>query len=333
MILVSIIISNYNYGLFLREAIDSALNQSYPLKEVIVVDDGSVDNSVEILGEYAGRIVSIFKEENTGQASAWNTGFRESQGDIIVFLDADDYLFPKAIEEVVNAWHEKLAKIQYPLKVVNRDDKVVGVHPALMDFQRDESVLSSLLRTGRYLTSVSSGNAYNRVVIEKIFPIPEEEFPISSDGYVNTLVPLYGEILSLREPLGVYRIHGRNSWALTDRKDFRKKIQNMISHDIKRCDFLIRDSVKFGYTVSQDCLLKDHMHIKLRLVSLCLAPENSSSLGSKVSLLSIGFKAISMSPGLCFYKKLQLYLQLLIIFILPSAVMSLFLTKLIYNLI
>jgi glycosyltransferase involved in cell wall biosynthesis len=90
--LVSIIINNYNYGRFVREAIDSGLNQTYSHKEVIVVDDGSTDDSREIIASYGNGITSVLKE-NGGQASAFNAGFAVSQGDIICFLDADDIFY------------------------------------------------------------------------------------------------------------------------------------------------------------------------------------------------------------------------------------------------
>src|SRR5437764_1069566 len=88
---VSVIINNYNYGRFLAEAIESALSQTLPATEVIVVDDGSTDNSPEVIGRYEGRIRSIMKS-NGGQASALNAGFGASSGDVVIFLDADDVL-------------------------------------------------------------------------------------------------------------------------------------------------------------------------------------------------------------------------------------------------
>ena len=94
--LVSVIVNNYNYGHFLSEAIDSALAQTYTRTEVIVVDDGSTDDSSEIIAGYGDRIIPVLKE-NGGQASAFNAGFAKSRGDVICFLDADDYLFPQAI--------------------------------------------------------------------------------------------------------------------------------------------------------------------------------------------------------------------------------------------
>ncbi len=80
--LASILINNYNYGRFLHEAIDSALSQTYPHTEVIVVDDGSTDNSREIIASYEDQIIPVLKE-NGGQASALNAGFAASRGEIV----------------------------------------------------------------------------------------------------------------------------------------------------------------------------------------------------------------------------------------------------------
>ncbi len=86
---LSILINNYNYGRFLGEAIDSALAQTYRNIEIIVVDDGSTDNSCEIIAGYGDRIIPILKE-NGGQASAFNAGFAISTGEWIALLDSDD---------------------------------------------------------------------------------------------------------------------------------------------------------------------------------------------------------------------------------------------------
>src|SRR2546430_12070413 len=100
--LVSILINNYNYGRFLREAIDSALRQTYTNTEVIVVDDGSTDDSRPIIAGYGSRIVPVLKE-NGGQASAFNAGFAVSKGELVCLLDSDDVWITEKVERVVQA--------------------------------------------------------------------------------------------------------------------------------------------------------------------------------------------------------------------------------------
>src|SRR5438094_3455630 len=95
--LASVIINNYNYGRFLPEAIDSALNQTYRNTEVIVVDDGSTDNSRQIIARYNDSIEAILKP-NGGQISALNAVVHASRGSVIISLDAADTLFPEGVE-------------------------------------------------------------------------------------------------------------------------------------------------------------------------------------------------------------------------------------------
>jgi glycosyltransferase involved in cell wall biosynthesis len=87
--LVSVIIPNYNYGRFLSDAIDSVLAQSYSNIEIIVVDDGSTDNSHEVYEKYFDKI-GVINQKNLGVGAARNAGASYSQGQFIAFLDADD---------------------------------------------------------------------------------------------------------------------------------------------------------------------------------------------------------------------------------------------------
>ena len=89
---VTILINNYNYARFLPAAIDSALSQTYHPLEVVVVDDGSTDESLDIIRDYGDRVRPVFKS-NGGQASAFNAGFAASRGEVICLLDADDFFF------------------------------------------------------------------------------------------------------------------------------------------------------------------------------------------------------------------------------------------------
>jgi glycosyltransferase involved in cell wall biosynthesis len=96
MPLVSIIIPCYNQAQFLGEAIESVLAQSYSNFEIVVVDDGSSDNTSEVAARYSG--VRCIRQDNQGLAATRNAGLGQSNGDYLVFLDADDRLLPQALE-------------------------------------------------------------------------------------------------------------------------------------------------------------------------------------------------------------------------------------------
>lgn len=99
--LVSVIIPTYNYGRYLRQSIDSALQQTYPNIEVIVVDDGSTDDTQSLLADYGDKVRNIL-QANQGAAAARNRGIREARGDYIAFLDADDSYCPDNIAAKVD---------------------------------------------------------------------------------------------------------------------------------------------------------------------------------------------------------------------------------------
>ena len=87
------IITNYNYGAYLPQAVDSVLSQTTPFDEIIIVDDASTDNSSVILSELSKRIDRlkiVRQKDNVGQLAAFEAGIMQSSGDIVFFLDADD---------------------------------------------------------------------------------------------------------------------------------------------------------------------------------------------------------------------------------------------------
>lgn len=94
----SIIVTCYNQSVFIQEAVQSALSQTYPAKQVIVVDDASTDDSVRLLKQYEDSITIIARSENGGASAARNLGALRARGDYLVFLDGDDVLLPWALE-------------------------------------------------------------------------------------------------------------------------------------------------------------------------------------------------------------------------------------------
>lgn len=102
MSLVSVVIPNHNYAAFVRDAVNSALAQTHRNIEVIVVDNGSTDDSLRVLREYGDRI-RLISQENRGQAGARNRGVEESRGEWVAFCDADDAWLPTKIERQLAA--------------------------------------------------------------------------------------------------------------------------------------------------------------------------------------------------------------------------------------
>jgi glycosyltransferase involved in cell wall biosynthesis len=286
--LVSIIINNFNYAQFLSVAIDSALAQSYQAIEVIVVDDGSSDSSREIIGSYGQRIRPLLKA-NGGQASTFNAGFAASQGDIVIFLDADDALFPETVARVVAAWKPGISKLQYRLQVCDRLGKPLGLHPAPSKPLDQGWVWPLLLRQGNYTTPVTSGNAFSRAALSQLLPMPEADYRIAADGYLNTVVTFLGPIAALEVPLGLYRMHGNNLWA-TGQEVNLERLRKFIRHDLQRYSLIRVWGKQMVHAAAQDLEpqdlgLKDLAHLKHRLLSLRLNPRQHPLPQDSIGLL------------------------------------------------
>lgn len=234
--LASIVVSNFNYERFLAQAIASALNQTYPNLEVIVVDDGSTDRSVDVIESFGRRITPVFKK-NGGMMSAYNAGLRACRGDFIVFLDADDLLLPSALKSAAAKFeNSRVAKVHWPLWETNeRGQKTGNVIPGQPLLEGDFRERTLLRGPDSYVSPPTSGNAWSRAFLEKVLPAPEPAYRQHADSYLATLAPLFGLIRRIDEPQALYRIHGSNDYA--SRSTAEKNRRNLLIYD-RRCDSL-----------------------------------------------------------------------------------------------
>ena len=260
---VSIIINNFNYARFLEAAVESALGQTYPNCEVIVVDDGSTDGSRELLQRFQGRVQLVFKS-NGGQASAVNAGLRVASGKLIAFLDSDDALFPYAIQSAVNAWQRGVVKVQFPLEVLDQDDQATGFRMPRETLSHG-LLMQELLATGRYVTAPTSGNLFARDFLDQVFPIPEAVFE-TADGYLNTCAPFFGKIVGLDQPLGFYRVHGGSMTTAAHNGAVNvAQVQKLMRHALAEKALLERLARERGLSLSQRAVFSHRMHLKLKL--------------------------------------------------------------------
>ena len=204
---VSIVICNYNYAPFLDNAIRSALDQDYGDKEVIVVDDGSTDGSASIVRAWGDSIRAMYKA-NEGQVSAYNAGFDQVTGDVVVFLDSDDFLDRSACKEIVEAFRPGVVKVHFRLRLVDVEGAALG--PAIPRRLGEGDVGEALrLRGELYDSAPGSGNAYLVSALRRLMPIPGD----SSDRHGADFFAIHGiSVLGAvrvagQGPLGSYRVH------------------------------------------------------------------------------------------------------------------------------
>lgn len=106
MPLFSVIIPVYNKANYIEETLKSVLEQRFTDYEIIIIDDGSTDSSLEIINQFSDNRICIYTQDNKGVAAARNFGIEKSKGKLIAFLDADDYWFPNHLEEIVKLYHD-----------------------------------------------------------------------------------------------------------------------------------------------------------------------------------------------------------------------------------
>jgi len=122
---VSVIIPAFNAAAFLGEALDSVFAQSYQPKEIIVVDDGSDDETPQVMSAFAGRITYVHKQKG-GPSSARNAGIRTATGEWIAFLDADDIWMPDLLEKLFKAAAESAADFAFGDVLILKNGSIVG---------------------------------------------------------------------------------------------------------------------------------------------------------------------------------------------------------------
>ena len=279
---ISVVIPCFNYAQYVTEAIESALSQSYPHKEVVVVNDGSTDDSLRVIQRFAGR-VQIIDQSNQGSVAAYNRGFAAThpQGDLVIFLDADDLLAPGALARIAAVWYPTCAKVQYDLGIIDGAGANLGRGRKFCNFGADYDaarVRDSFRRTGTYRWPVTAGNAYARWFIQPLFPL---DIPHGPDGTLNTVAPVYGDVVTIPDALGFYRIHGANMWA-SDGLD-EGRLPGRIHHRRRELSFMRAHAATQGVTVpAPDALDHELPFLNYRLMALKLGLDYEGRAGDTV---------------------------------------------------
>lgn len=233
---VSVIIPSFNYDQFIGQCIDSVLDQDYKNIEVIIVDDCSSDSSREIIESYGSKIKYLFHDVNSGHGATFNSGFSISSGDIIMFLDADDFLLPGAVSTIVNEYSSSAAIYAYYLSMVDQDGKPYDQFPAKNAGLDSGNVVNRLCNKGYYKSTVTSGMAFSRESLQKVLPMNSEDFRQGGDGYLAVTVPFYGLIKVINIKLAAYRQHSENH------SNFNSKLLNRakwcLDHNEKKNNYI-----------------------------------------------------------------------------------------------
>lgn len=225
--LITVLIDTYNYGRFIEEAIDSVLSQGFATEqaEILVVDDGSTDDTAERVKKFGSKVRYIYKP-NGGQASAFNMGFLHAAGELVFLLDADDYFLPGKLRRVVQEFqdHPEVGMIYHGLRELDEASGKLR-DPAHEFVPVSGSILSDRSKLLSYLMYPTSCLAFRRSALQQIFPVPDP-LAIQADAYLTLLIPFLTPVLAIPETFSVYRAHGLNLFHAEGQSLTPKRRQN-----------------------------------------------------------------------------------------------------------
>lgn len=210
MPLVSIVIPAFNAAAFLPETLESALSQTYPNIEIIVVDDGSTDNTREIIARYATAAVKYIYQPNTGVSAARNAGFRHSCGEFVCFMDADDWFYPENIAAKVSALkkHSSAALVHAAVEVTDG-----ALHPTGHVMRgKSGKVLPFLLQYAPPAIPCPSNVLIRRSALDQV-GLFDTQLSTSADYEMWLRLASDFDVTALPEVLVKYRVHNAGMFA------------------------------------------------------------------------------------------------------------------------
>jgi glycosyltransferase involved in cell wall biosynthesis len=245
---VSVIIPNYNYGHFIGHAITSALSQTCPPFEVIVINNGSTDDSLETLKTF-GTQIQIIDQANLGQAGARNSGLRNFKGDFVAFLDADDYWEPEKLElqlRLVNV------NTEFVFSGINRFNNLQNTSPEYLEpFARGNRKFDFLDYPGvSTVLSGESSSLFSKSVFQKVGFFDTRLNSTSGWDYFRRCAK-YTDFDFINMPLVNYRIHESN---------MSRSYRSVVADMRKAYAIALADE---GYSLNR--LTKAHLNLQLEI--------------------------------------------------------------------
>jgi glycosyltransferase involved in cell wall biosynthesis len=323
---LSIVVNNYNYADYIGSALDSALSQMNAADELVIVDDGSTDNSLEILSAYSDvQAIRLIKQSNQGQMKAVRTGIAVADCDIIVLLDSDDYFLEGYLDRLREIYHTD-PDVSFALSKADVIGEASG-KPAKMRRSLEKMTFPAgkigptrcaTLMFYEFVGVPTSGISFRREFVNRILQIPEDvdqtvrlsptlrrilgislqeanKNGFSADGVIVRCASALNETKYYDDQPGfAYRIHGSNKfaavplWGRLYLRAYRKRqfIRLLVEN------FAIRNPPTTQELLEeiQQRSWPKHLFRRLRLrVQYCLAcAKTNGSFRQKVTTLAVG---------------------------------------------
>lgn len=283
---ISVLVNNYNYSDYINDCLDSVEQQSRAADEIIVVDDGSTDNSVELISKHSLNVTCI-TQSNQGQLATIATAVNQATGDILCFLDSDDRWKPGYLQEIITAYNGPSQPdfVYVGLEQFGKKDGALRI----CEFSTDTLIPASrqvLLTRRLYIGAPTSGNSIRahiaKDILKAITPTQFEDYRINADNVLVFGASLMGcRKMQLRALLVNYRVHAKNNYyrqeqnakeKLADKLKREQLIRELahtlgLKSDIHKLYDEFREQLK--YTCERSDLIKAYLKAPKKFKKIC----------------------------------------------------------------
>lgn len=279
--LVSVIIPCFNAERWIAETIDSCLKQTYPYIEIIVIDDCSTDNSLEIIKSYGDKVIWERLTENKGGCYARNRGFALSKGEYIQFLDADDFILPEKIERQINYLEETGADAIYgDWRFQGHQSNGVIFLEQVEKPGKQTDILQSLIEN--WWTAVAS-LLYTRTAVEKSGGWDEDFSAAQDRDFFISVIMAGAKVVYQPGCYSIYRRYGsvtvstvsKQRWVENHCKVLKKVEKKLLQQYQQKIPINYRRALAHGYfELARDYMYIDYPeYLRLSQKSLTLCPD------------------------------------------------------------
>lgn len=253
---LTIVVDTYNHERFIAQAIESVISQDFQNseREILVVDDGSIDETPTIVQKFEPH-VRLLRKVNGGQASAFNVGISEARGEVVAFLDGDDWWAPGKLSRVAAIFAENSAVglVGHGLTEVHPDGSSRVETPRDICSLKISSVQDA--KKFRMLRGFlgTSRSSYRKAVLDRIGPVPEV-LKFEADEYLFTLAGFFADVSILNEALTFYRLHGGNLYQIMGGNDSSVRRKWQVIVDLEGCLRKRLEEVGIPFTIVRPIL-------------------------------------------------------------------------------
>ena len=230
---VTVLIDTYNHERFIEEAIVSVLEQDFPRAEVdiLVVDDGSTDRTPEIVRKFEPH-VRMLRKTNGGQGSAFNAGIPETRGEIVAFLDGDDWWAKAKLSVVMEylACRPHIGILGHGIYEIDSDTRETTTTTP----QHAGEIRFDTVAGGRFFRQMmcffgTSRVTMRRSVLSRVLPVPES-LVVEADEFISIMSAAYSAAGLLQQPLTFYRLHANNLFQVRRKDEVKlRRIQMVLA--------------------------------------------------------------------------------------------------------